>query len=246
MDRTKRIVILFITISFTFILGISTYRSFNGDYAHRQSETTTLENNKEENQTVTTDKNLEKENNQDQTKEVSQTEETQQTEKQEENKIQESGNDVKSKTSSTTQDNSSSEGDTIKKESHLESNKENNEEISTPSEIEDPAVEDETITVQIEVIGINETMMNGRLKVEKNSNAYTILKTLATQKNIRISTSGYGSMVYVRGIGDLFEKQHGSGSGWMYEVNDISPNIGAGSYQLKDGDHVVWYYVYSE
>lgn len=31
-------------------------------------------------------------------------------------------------------------------------------------------------------------------------------------------------------------------SGWVFKVNDISPPVGADQVQLKDGDHVLWYY----
>lgn len=227
MDRTKKVVILFITTSLIFILGISTYRSFNGSYSQKNNETTTDYNNEEK----TNDKNLKKEDNQDQIK------------KEENTKEYVSENDIKQKKSST--EASSSKQETSKKP-QTEIDDKNKVETNTAPENKGSIVETETITIQIEVIGIKETMMSDYLKVEKDSNAYSVLKTLAGQKNIKVSTSGYGSMAYVKGIGDLYEKQYGSGSGWMYKVNDSSPNIGAGSYKLKDGDHVLWYYVYSE
>jgi len=31
-------------------------------------------------------------------------------------------------------------------------------------------------------------------------------------------------------------------SGWVYKVNNISPPVAADQVQLKDGDHVLWYY----
>ena len=31
-------------------------------------------------------------------------------------------------------------------------------------------------------------------------------------------------------------------SGWVFKVNDVSPPVGADQVQLKDGDHVLWYY----
>ena len=31
-------------------------------------------------------------------------------------------------------------------------------------------------------------------------------------------------------------------SGWVFKVNNVSPPVGADQVQLKDGDHVLWYY----
>jgi hypothetical protein len=31
-------------------------------------------------------------------------------------------------------------------------------------------------------------------------------------------------------------------SGWVYKVNEVSPPVAADQVQLKDGDHVLWYY----
>lgn len=47
---------------------------------------------------------------------------------------------------------------------------------------------------------------------------------------------------YVSGIGDLYEKDCGSMSGWLYAVNGHAPNVGCGSYALKNGDSVLFIY----
>ena len=43
---------------------------------------------------------------------------------------------------------------------------------------------------------------------------------------------------YIQGIGNLYEFDCGELSGWMYAVNDLSPNFGTSNYTLKDGDVV--------
>lgn len=43
---------------------------------------------------------------------------------------------------------------------------------------------------------------------------------------------------YIQGIGNLYEFDCGELSGWMYAVNDLSPNFGTSNYILKDGDNV--------
>ena len=47
---------------------------------------------------------------------------------------------------------------------------------------------------------------------------------------------------YVEGIGNLYEFDCGSESGWMYKVNGWFPNYGCSSYTLSDGDVIVWCY----
>ena len=56
-----------------------------------------------------------------------------------------------------------------------------------------------------------------------------------------VDTPIYNS-AYIEGINNLYEKDCGSESGWMYKVNGWFPNYGCSRYQLKDGDVVEWVY----
>lgn len=47
---------------------------------------------------------------------------------------------------------------------------------------------------------------------------------------------------YIEGINHLYEFDCGNESGWMYEVNGWFPNYGCSSYELEDGDVIVWTY----
>ena len=47
---------------------------------------------------------------------------------------------------------------------------------------------------------------------------------------------------YIEGINNIYEFDCGSESGWMYKVNGWFPNYGCSSYQLEDGDNVLWCY----
>lgn len=47
---------------------------------------------------------------------------------------------------------------------------------------------------------------------------------------------------YIEGIHQLYEKDCGMQSGWMYSVNGIFPNVGASSYSVKSGDNIVFAY----
>ncbi len=56
-----------------------------------------------------------------------------------------------------------------------------------------------------------------------------------------VFTPGYNSE-YIRGIHQLYEKDCGSRSGWMYSVNGTFPNYGCDKYTLKNGDKIKWSY----
>ncbi|WP_026907082.1 DUF4430 domain-containing protein [Paucisalibacillus globulus] len=73
----------------------------------------------------------------------------------------------------------------------------------------------------------------------------TVLDALvkATEgKQIDLAYSGQDDGAYVEGIDGVFEFDRGPGSGWMYRVNGIFPNRGAGVIKLVPGDQVEWLY----
>ena len=47
---------------------------------------------------------------------------------------------------------------------------------------------------------------------------------------------------YIEGINYLYEFDCGPESGWMYKVNGWFPNRGCSSYNLSDGDSIVFCY----
>ena len=71
-----------------------------------------------------------------------------------------------------------------------------------------------------------------------------VLRRVCNENGIPLETTSapiYGG-IYVEGIGNLYEFDCGSGSGWMYSVNGEFPNYGASSYMLTQGDRVEWKY----
>lgn len=246
MDKTKRIVILFITISFVFIGSFSIYNGVTGNYKTNQVAQVDATKNKKEKNTKETKKE-EKQETTDQTQETSEstqndsqssTQSTDETKTNDENKSN-------SKSSSTTQINgksssvahSQSSTNQSQSNSGQTSNNQSNNSSTNSSSNQQPT--NEKITINIQVIGMGNTMMSGTLNVDKNSNALSVLKTLAAKNGKEVAGSDY----YVSGIGGLYEKQHGPMSGWMYSVNGVAPNKAAIKYDLNDGDQVVWYYV---
>lgn len=73
----------------------------------------------------------------------------------------------------------------------------------------------------------------------KNETVLSALKRVCKENNIAIESDFSG---YIRGIALLYEKDCGANSGWMYSVNGVFPNVGAGAYRLKEGDTVAWRY----
>lgn len=47
---------------------------------------------------------------------------------------------------------------------------------------------------------------------------------------------------YVKGIANIYEKDYGELSGWLYYVNGEMPNCGAGQYEIKENDVIEWKY----
>lgn len=215
IEKTKRIGICFITVSFVFIIGIGVYQGFNHHSYVDQDEKETV-------QEEVNDQVEEKEESQEQKDKEDSSQQTVETKPQEH--AQTKKENQKKKESQTTQ----------KQEKKQEEKQ------------EEKPLEKANISIHIQVIGMNETVLSESIQVDKESTPFTVLKNVTSLKGIKVTTSGFGSMIYVTGIGDLKEKQHGSSSGWMYKVNNVSPNMSAGSYKLKDNDQVLWYYVYDE
>ena len=74
--------------------------------------------------------------------------------------------------------------------------------------------------------------------------AFDVLQRVCRDNKLHMESSFtplYNS-AYIEGIGNLYEFDAGSLSGWMYAVNDWFPNYGCSRYQLQDGDMVRWVY----
>lgn len=56
-----------------------------------------------------------------------------------------------------------------------------------------------------------------------------------------VNTPIYNS-VYVRGIANIYEKDFGDLSGWIYKVNGENPSVGCSGYKLSSGDIIEWTY----
>lgn len=71
---------------------------------------------------------------------------------------------------------------------------------------------------------------------------YDILLQVCRENGIHLETTGTRETLYIEGINNIYEKDYGDLSGWMYFVNGESPQVGCGKYKLSDGDEIVWHY----
>jgi len=83
---------------------------------------------------------------------------------------------------------------------------------------------------------------NACVKYKANLSVADLSKAVCRELNIPFALSGAGMMMYVQGINNLFEFDYGSESGWLYSVGGEFQNVSCGSYTVKDGDYVEWYY----
>lgn len=86
------------------------------------------------------------------------------------------------------------------------------------------------------------TILSTTVTVTEGETVYDVLRRTCTNSGIPLDASSG----YVRGIQNLYERDCGTYSGWMYCVNGVYPNYGAASYVLKEGDSIQWNYSCSE
>lgn len=73
--------------------------------------------------------------------------------------------------------------------------------------------------------------------------AFDVLERVLAHERIPLDYTGNTEFdVYVRGIGGIYEMDHGEMSGWMYTVNGEFPDVGCGAYELSDGDEIMFVY----
>lgn len=85
---------------------------------------------------------------------------------------------------------------------------------------------------------------NNKVSFSKGESAFDILNRELIKNRIHfefVNTPMYDS-AYIEGIGNLYEFDCGSLSGWMYRVNGIKQNFGCSQYTVKDGDEIEFYY----
>ena len=73
---------------------------------------------------------------------------------------------------------------------------------------------------------------------------FDVLKKVCRDNGIHFefsNTPAYNS-AYIEGIGNLYERDCGALSGWMYSVNGVYPNVGCSETKVTPGDVIKWRY----
>lgn len=100
-----------------------------------------------------------------------------------------------------------------------------------------------TFSVDCSLVSDKEMIQKTKVGIEENDTAYSVLVRVCRENGLTVVNSGSKLTPYIYGIGDLYEAEYGTTSGWGYKVNGTAPSVGAGSYVLKDGDELQWLYV---
>ncbi len=82
------------------------------------------------------------------------------------------------------------------------------------------------------------------VEIKEGDTAFDILKKVCADHSIQLEytySAGFGTY-YVEGIHQLYEKDCGGKSGWLYRVNGEFPSVGSSSCELHDGDTVEFLY----
>lgn len=101
-----------------------------------------------------------------------------------------------------------------------------------------------TLSIDKKTIGKGYTLSPTKVEITEGESVWDVLKREMDKRNIAYEytfTPKYNS-VYVEWIDGDGEFDHGSGSGWMYNVDGWYPNYGASVYKLTDGEVVQWRY----
>ena len=80
------------------------------------------------------------------------------------------------------------------------------------------------------------------MPIASGDTVYTILTDAARVHGFHMEASGANGLMYVNGIGNIYEFDFGDLSGWVYMVNGASACVGCDQYTLKDGDRVEFHY----
>ncbi len=80
------------------------------------------------------------------------------------------------------------------------------------------------------------------LPIAEGDTVYTVLTDAARRCRFHLESSGAPGMMYIHGIGNLYEFDFGDLSGWLYAVNGETHSLGCDQYALHSGDAVEWRY----
>ena len=83
------------------------------------------------------------------------------------------------------------------------------------------------------------------MELHEGDTVYDVLSAACRKFDIQMEHTETIYGIYIEGINQLYEKDCGPLSGWMYRVNGELVNASANQYTLKKGDAVEWVYTCS-
>lgn len=114
-----------------------------------------------------------------------------------------------------------------------------------PKQVENPKEEKNTIVHSIVIsTETNEVPLPPtELEIVDGDTVLEALIAITMKYGIHMDyRGGRGATAYIQGMGNVYEFDRGQGSGWMYRVNGVFPDRGAGVVPLCGGDRVEWLY----
>lgn len=112
------------------------------------------------------------------------------------------------------------------------------EQVTAASAAQNPI----TKTVSVKIIGLDKFSFEKSIEFKEDMTALdaTLLATQGTEYTVEYS--GGKSSAYIKGIGGLYEKEHGAMSGWCYMVNGEKINKSCARQKISAGDELRWEY----
>jgi hypothetical protein len=102
----------------------------------------------------------------------------------------------------------------------------------------------DTVTVSLRIEGVESNLFYDKaVSIAEGTTVEKLLTDISgvgEAPEINVVDGTFGA--YISEIDGVAEFEYGGFSGWNYIVNDISPTVGIGLYELVDGDAVVVYY----
>ncbi|NLK96377.1 MAG: DUF4430 domain-containing protein [Clostridiales bacterium] len=88
---------------------------------------------------------------------------------------------------------------------------------------------------------------NSNIKFEEGTTAFDVLykETRYNRIPLDYTNNAIYNTNYITGINNIYEKDCGENSGWIYKVNGGEPNYGSSNYKIKNGDVIEFIYTCS-
>ena len=95
-----------------------------------------------------------------------------------------------------------------------------------------------------EIIPEDGVFFSGKIAYVEGQTVYEALEEICRKQGILLDSryTPIYETYYVSGIGNLYEFDCGSESGWKYSVNGVLPGVGSSRYTIHAGDEIVFFY----